>query len=176
MPQINNFISFLSNGKKPVWLEEILKTDQLSNFFKINRKKLKFSYGENFNSINDFYNLIEFYKFNYINPDLSHFSFIELNHFCEYLSKKNLSKKVIVHCWGGAINLFFSLAFASILNNQIQYVEFPITQSNFLDKLIQKTTIKKSLCSIDQNIKSFSEVIDIEKLEEINISRLTFNF
>ena len=73
---------------KPLWIEEILKTNKLFHFKKLKKYGLKFSYGENFNTYIDFINLIDFYKFNYINPDLSHLSIFDFNELNRYLAKK----------------------------------------------------------------------------------------
>ena len=55
---------------------------------KLEKNNLSFSYGENFNSLNDFINLINFYKFHYINPDISHFPISDFYHLINYMRKK----------------------------------------------------------------------------------------
>merc|ERR1711924_284850 len=55
---LNLFLKKISSFK-PLWIEEILKTDKLFKFKKIKKYGLKFSYGENFNTYIDFINLIE---------------------------------------------------------------------------------------------------------------------
>tara|TARA_B100000787_G_C16198917_1_gene303172 strand:+ start:7486 stop:8640 length:1155 start_codon:yes stop_codon:yes gene_type:complete len=175
---LNNLKSFLNNIKntKPVWLEEILNTDSLYEFKKIKKYGLPFSYGENYNTFTDFINLIEFYNFNFINPDLSHlsiFDFVSLN---EYLNKKNYNKKIIIHCWGGAINFIYSLYCAQVFQKQVKLVEFPITESSFMEKVYPNISIVKSRCFIDDKVKSFKDIIDTSTLEKIKFSKLTFNF
>lgn len=173
--KINSLISHLNLGKHPLWIEEVLRSDLLNNFFLLNKKNINYSYGENFNSIFDFYNLINYYKFNYINPDLSHFDIFELNTLSKYMANKFSSKKIILHCWGGSINFIFSIMYSLIDNDQVKLVEFPITKSNFMDKCKKKINIHNSYCYID-DFSSFSEVLDINKLEKIKNSKLTFNF
>lgn len=161
---------------KPLWIEEILKTNKLFHFKKIKKYGLKFSYGENFNTYIDFITLIEFYKFNYINPDLSHLSIFDFNELNEHLAKKKQKSKIIIHCWGGAINFIYSMYCAQVFSQQVKLVEFPITESNFMNKVYSNIYIKNSICNIDENVKSFKDIIDIKKLEKIQFSKLTFNF
>ena len=172
---LNFFLKKTSNFK-PLWVEEILKTDKLFQFKKIKKYGLKFSYGENFNTYIDFINLIEFYKFNYVNPDLSHLSIFDFNKLNKHLDNKKKKNKIIIHCWGGAINFIFSLYCAQVFSQQVKLVEFPITDSNFMNKVYPNISIKNSICSIDENVKSFKDIIDIKKLEKIQFSKLTFNF
>ena len=175
---LNNLKFFLNKIKntRPAWVEEILNTDSLFDFKKIKKYGLKFSYGENYNSFTDFINLIEFYKFNFVNPDLSHlsiFDFVSLN---EHLNKKNYNKKIIIHCWGGAINFMYSLYSAQVFHEQVKLVEFPITESSFMKNIYPNIAIVKSKCFIDDRVKSFKDIIDTSKLETIKFSKLTFNF
>lgn len=172
---LNLFLKKISTFK-PLWIEEILKTDKLFQFKKIKKYGLKFSYGENFNTYIDFINLIEFYKFNYVNPDLSHLSIFDFNELNRHLISKKKKNKIIIHCWGGAINFIFSLYCAQVFSQQVKLVEFPITDSNFMNKVYPNIYIKNSICSIDENVKSFKDIIDIKKLEKIKSSKLTFNF
>ena len=176
--QFSNLNLFLKkiSAFKPLWIEEILKTDKLFQFKKIEKYGLKFSYGENFNTYIDFINLIEFYKFNYVNPDLSHLSIFDFNELNRHLISKKKKNKIIIHCWGGAINFIFSLYCAQVFSQQVKLVEFPITDSNFMNKVYPNIYIKNSICSIDENVKSFKDIIDIKKLEKIKSSKLTFNF
>ena len=94
--EILKFPRFLSFIKKfnPLWIEEVLNVDKLSSFKKLKHKnKIKYSYGENFNSKFDFYNLIKFYKFDYINIDISHITITELVDLVILLERNNLKKK-----------------------------------------------------------------------------------
>ena len=45
-----------------------------------------------------------------------------------------------------------------------------------MNKVYPNISIKNSICRIDENVKSFKDIIDIKKLEEIQFSKLTFNF
>ena len=45
-----------------------------------------------------------------------------------------------------------------------------------MDKVYPKIRIKNSICTIDENIKSFKDIFDLKKLDKIQFSRLTFNF
>ena len=71
-----NLKKFLKHVQKfnPLWIEECLNVNDIHIFSDIRRfnKNIKFSYGENFNTIFDFYNLASFYKFKYLNIDISH--------------------------------------------------------------------------------------------------------
>ncbi len=174
----NNLKFFLKkiSSMKPIWIEEILQTNNLLDFKKLKKYDLKFSYGENYNSYTDFINLLEFYKFDYINPDISHlsiFDFVELN---KYLTNKNKENKIIIHCWGGAINFIYSICCAKIFPKQVKLVEFPITDSNFMDKVHPNIYVKNSSCYLNEDITSFKDIVDISKLEKIQFSKLTFNF
>ena len=163
-------------SKKPIWIEEVLKTDYLFKFLKIKKYGLNFSYGENFNSLIDFINLLEIYKFKYINPDMSHLSIFDFKNLNNHLKNKNLKNKIIIHCWGGAINFIYSIYCAQLFREQVKLVEFPITKSNFMTEVYKNIFIENSLCVLNDKIKSFGDIIDINKLEKIQFSKLTFNF
>ena len=164
------------SSSKPIWIEEILQTNNLMEFKKLKKYELKFSYGENFNSYLDFVNLLEFYKFDYINPDLSHLSIIDFVELNKYLSNQNKENKIIIHCWGGAINFIYSICCAKIFSNQVKFVEFPITDSNFMDKVLPNIFVKNTNCHLNEEVTSFKDIVDISKLEKIQFSKLTFNF
>ena len=84
----NGFLKFIKNFN-PMWIEEVINIDDLNYFKKIKKiNKLKFSYGENLNSKFDFYNLCNFYKFNFINLDISHITITEMIDIIKYLKKK----------------------------------------------------------------------------------------
>lgn len=175
LKNLDLFLKVISSFN-PLWIEEIFKTDKLFQFKKIKKNGLKFSYGENFNTYIDFINLIELYKFDYVNPDLSHLSIFDFNKLNRHLENKKKKNKIIIHCWGGAINFIFSLYCAQVFSKQVKLVEFPITDSIFMNKVYPNISIKNSLCSIDENVKSFRDIIDIKTLEKIQFSKLTFNF
>lgn len=175
LKKLDNFLKKIKS-KKPAWIEEILKTDRLFEFIKLKKYGLNFSYGENFNSLIDFINLIELYKFNYINPDLSHLSIFDFKILNEHLKNKNYKNKIIIHCWGGAVNFIYSIYCAQLFHEQVKLVEFPITESNFMEKVNKNIFIENSLCVLNDQIKSFKDIIDINKLEKIQFSKLTFNF
>ena len=160
--KILNFPNFLNFIKKfnPLWIEEVLNVDELHHFKELKKKyKLKYSYGENFNSKFDFYNLINFYKFDYINIDVSHITITELVDIVIYLEKKKLRRKILFHCWGGVINLQTSLELASLFKDQIYMTEFPIADFSLNNSFIHNVEIKDSkvnLKSVDRiNINSF---------------------
>ncbi len=169
------FLRYVKNIK-PAWIEEALNTNNLYNFKKLKKYNLKFSYGENYNSLSDFVNLIEHYKFNFINPDLSHLSTFDFAHLCKFFDDKHYKNKIIIHCWGGAINFVYSLYIAQVFNKHVRLVELPLTKSNFMRKVFQNISISNSKCLINENVKSFESIIDINKLERIKFSKLTFNF
>lgn len=160
--KILNFPGFLNFIKKfnPLWIEEVLNVDKLHHFKGLKKKyKLKYSYGENFNSKFDFYNMINFYKFDYINVDISHLTITELVEIVIFLEKNNLRRKILLHCWGSAVNLQTSLEIASLFINQIYMTEFPIADFSLNNSFIHNIEIKDSkvnLKSIDRiNINSF---------------------
>ena len=160
--KILNFPNFLNFIKKfnPLWIEEVLNVDELHHFQELTKKyKLKYSYGENFNSKFDFYNLINFYKFDYINIDVSHITITELVEIVIYLEKNKLRRKILFHCWGGVINLQTSLELASLFKDQIYMTEFPIADFSLNNSFIHNVEIKDSkvnLKSVDRiNINSF---------------------
>ena len=175
LTKLNYFLKFIRKTK-PIWVEEILNTNSLYHFKNLKKYGLKFSYGENYNSLSDFISLIEYYKFNYINPDLSHLSTFDFFSLCKFFDQKNYKNKTIIHCWGGAINFVYSLSVAQAFNQHIKFVEFPLTESNFMNKVLQNIHVSSSICSINDEIKSFEKIIDINSLEKIKTSRLTFNF
>ena len=55
------------------------------------KNNLSFSYGENFNSLNDFINLINFYKFSYINPDISHYPISDFYRLINYMKRYKIN-------------------------------------------------------------------------------------
>ena len=78
----------------PLWIEECVNVNEIHTFIKLKKKykKLRFSYGENFNSKFDFINLIKFYKFDYINLDISHICISEFIKIIKFLKKIILEK------------------------------------------------------------------------------------
>ena len=162
-----------------LWVEEPLIVEKLHYFKQLKKQfnKIKFSYGENFNSSYDFINLIESFKFNYINPDISH---ITIQDFLNIISllKDNDSrgKKIILHCWGGVINLNMSLILASLLKDYVKYVEFPIADFSLNEKYISECNIKKSTLMInDQIIGNPDYFINNSKIKKIK-RKSVFNF
>ncbi len=144
-----------TNNYNFLWVEEPLEVEKLFHFHKLRKqfKDIKFSYGENFNSSYDFINLLSSLKFNYINPDISHITIQDFFNIINYFknnSKKN--NKVILHCWGGVINLNMSLSLASLLKDHIKYVEFPIADFSLNEKYINNCRIKDSKLNIDNDI------------------------
>ncbi len=160
----------------PIWVEEILSKDDLHLLKKINRKNVKLSYGENFNSLNDFINLIDFYKFNYINPDISHFTITDLFKLTNYLNKTKKKKKLILHCWGGNVNLYNSLSLAAVLNESIKLVEYPITDFSLNRIFLNNSKIKNSNYYFENNIKKNQDLLEKNFFKINNQKKFTFNF
>tara|TARA_B100000787_G_scaffold71854_1_gene52812 strand:- start:766 stop:1947 length:1182 start_codon:yes stop_codon:yes gene_type:complete len=162
-----------------LWIEEPLIVEKLHYFKKLKKQfnKIKFSYGENFNSSYDFINLIESFRFNYINPDISHITIQDFLNIVNLLKNKNSkSKKIILHCWGGVINLNMSLVLASLLKDYIKYVEFPIADFSLNEKYISECNIKKSTLIInDQIIGNPDYFINSSKIKKIK-KKSVFNF
>ncbi len=172
---IKNFLSNL-NKNNPVWIEEILSKNDLHKFHKIHRKNLNFSYGENYNSLNDFINLVRFYKFNYINPDISHLPITDFYKLVKYMKNNNLKKKIIFHCWGGNINLYNSLSLASIFGNYIKLVEFPVTDFSLNNSFLNNSHIINSNYFFENNISKNKDLIKENFFKIKNYKNFTFNF
>jgi len=175
---IKNLNLFLGKIKKynPLWIEEILTKNDLLLFVNFKKMKLKFSYGENFNSYNDFVNLLVFYKFNYINPDISHLTISDFFKLYYFIKKNNLKQKIIMHCWGGSINLFTSLSVAANIKDVVKFVEFPITDFSLNKPFINNSNIKNSKYFFDNEIKNNSDLIKQRNFKLVNLKKLTFNF
>ncbi len=154
--EILKFPKFLNFIKRydPLWIEEVLNVNELLNFQKLKKKyKLPYSYGENFNSKFDFFNLIKFYNFKYLNLDISHITITELVDIINFLQKNRLDNKILFHCWGGVINLQTSLELASLFKDQVFMTEFPIVNFSLNNEFINKINIvnsKANLSSIDR--------------------------
>ena len=149
--KLNKFISSLRDIKNLLWIEEPLSLNNLLKFKTLKKqfRHIKFSYGENFNTYLDFLNLLELYKFDYINPDISHLTVSELIRLSNHIENSKLSKSIILHCWGGSINMNVSLNIASILNKTIKMVEFPIAQFSLNEAYISDCEIKNSHVKIN---------------------------
>ncbi len=146
---MKKFLIFI-NKFKPRWIEEALNVNDLYNFKSIKRTgSLNFSYGENFNSFFDFWNLAFYYKFKFINVDISHLTITELVKLIKLFKKKKLKTKIIFHCWGGIVNLHTSLEFASLLGTNIEMVEFPITDFSLNNEYVNKIKIIKSKADLN---------------------------
>ena len=162
-----------------LWVEEPLIVEKLHYFKQLKKQfnKIKFSYGENFNSSYDFINLIESFKFNYINPDISHITIQDFLNIISLLKNNDSkSKKIILHCWGGVINLNMSLILASLLKDYVKYVEFPIADFSLNEKYISECNIKKSTLMInDQIIGNPDYFINNSKIKKIK-RKSVFNF
>ena len=108
-----------------------------------------------------FLSLIELYKFDYVNPDISHLTISELIKLGKYIENKNLKEKIILHCWGGSINMNVSLHIASIFHKAIKMVEFPIAQFSLNEEYISDCEIKNSHVKINpDNIGNPSYLIE----------------
>jgi len=172
---IQKFLEYLKKYN-PVWIEEILSKNELHYFKKIRKNNLSFSYGENFNSLNDFINLINFYKFNFVNPDISHFSISDFYHLINYMKKNNLKKKIIMHCWGGNINLYNSLSLASVFEKYIKLVEFPVTDFSLNNLFLKDANITNSNYYFENNILKNNDLIKINSFKIKTFKSFTFNY
>ena len=146
-----------------MWVEEPLPLDDLLKFkiLKNKFKSIKFSYGENFNTYLDFLSLLELYKFDYINPDISHLTISELIKLGKYIENKNLKEKNNSPLLGGSINMNVSLHIASIFHKAIKMVEFPIAQFSLNEEYISDCEIKNSHVKINpDNIGNPSYLIE----------------
>ena len=176
------FPKFLSFIKKfnPLWIEEILNVDKLCDFQKLKKKyNIKYSYGENFNSKFDFYNLIKFYKFNYINVDISHITITELVDIVILLEKNNFKNKILFHCWGGIINLQTSLELASLFKDQVYMTEFPIADFSLNNNFVHNVDIIDSKVNLNSiNRMKINDIYAKDKnlINKNLINKYEFNF
>ena len=168
----------ISNLKtyEPLWIEEILSLENLYKFKIIKNKEFKFSYGENFNSISDFINLINLYKFDYINPDISHLTITDIHRLIEFLKINNLKKKIIFHCWGGNVNLYNTLSLATIFKKYVKLVEFPITDFDLNNSFLNSSEIINSKYYFDNKISKNQDLISINSFVRKNYKDFAFNF
>ena len=175
---IKNLNLFLRKIKiyNPLWVEEILPKNNLHLFSDFKKINLNFSYGENFNSYNDFVNLLVFYKFNYINPDISHLTISDFFKVYHFIKKNNLKQKIIMHCWGGSINLFTSLSLAANIKDVVKFIEFPITDFSVNKSFIDNSCIKNSKYFFTDEIKNNSDIFTQKSFKIVNFKKLTFNF
>ena len=179
----NNLKKFLKyiQEYKPLWIEECLNVNDMDKFNYIRKinKNIKFSYGENFNTIFDFYNLANYYKFKYLNIDISHTTISDLIKIIDLIRSKKLNTKIIFHCWGGVINLHTSLEIASLIDANIEMVEFPIADFSLNNEYIQNVVIKQSsvdINSIDRkNINKFY-LHDLDKTQLKEFKKYEFKF
>ena len=180
--EILKFPKFLSFIKKfnPLWIEEILNVDKLCDFQKLKKKyNIKYSYGENFNSKFDFYNLIKFYKFNYINVDISHITITELVDIVILLEKNNFKNKILFHCWGGIINLQTSLELASLFKDQVYMTEFPIADFSLNNNFVHNVDIIDSKVNLNSiNRMKINDIYAKDKnlINKNLINKYEFNF
>ena len=151
---LNKIELFLESTNKfnYLWIEEPIVVEKLHHFKNIRKKfkNIKFSYGENFNSSYDFINLIESLKFNYINPDISHITIQDFLNIIKSINYKK-NKKIIIHCWGGVINLNMSLILGSLLKEYIKFVEFPIAEFSLNERYINECKISQSKLEINND-------------------------
>ena len=180
--EILKFPKFLSFIKKfnPLWIEEVLNVDKLWDFQKLKKKhNIKYSYGENFNSKFDFYNLIKLYKFDYINVDISHITITELVEMVILLEKNNFKNKILFHCWGGVINLQTSLELASLFKDQVYMTEFPIADFSLNNDFVHNVDIvdsKVNLNSINRMNINDIHAKDKNLITKNLINKYEFNF
>ena len=175
--KLKKFLNYLKN-LNPLWIEEILNINDLENFYKIRKKfNLKFSYGENFNSFYDFVSLIKYYKFDYINPDITHMPISELIKLINFLKKNNIRKKIIFHCWGSVVNIYTTLQISRIFSDFVKLVEFPITNFSLNNEFIEQAEIIDSKFYFNEqfNINNYySNIKNIKNNKLLN--KYSFNF
>lgn len=158
----------------------MLNVDKLWDFQKLKKKhNIKYSYGENFNSKFDFYNLIKLYKFDYINVDISHITITELVEMVILLEKNNFKNKILFHCWGGVINLQTSLELASLFKDQVYMTEFPIADFSLNNDFVHNVDIvdsKVNLNSINRMNINDIHAKDKNLITKNLINKYEFNF
>ena len=173
------FLSFIKNFN-PLWIEEVLNVDKLWDFQKLKKKhNIKYSYGENFNSKFDFYNLIKLYKFDYINVDISHITITELVEMVILLEKNNFKNKILFHCWGGVINLQTSLELASLFKDQVYMTEFPIADFSLNNDFVHNVDIVDSKVNLNSiNRMKINDIYAKDKnlINKNLINKYEFNF
>ena len=176
---LKNLFKFLKalKSKKLLWLEEALNTNDIEHFYELRKKyKIPYSYGENFNSYYDFVNLIKFYKFNYINIDISHCTISDLCSLIRYMMKNNLKNKIIFHCWGSVINLHTSIELAALMNKFVYMVEFPITNFTLNNKFVKNSKIENSRYYFDKNRNNIKDIYHDISTKNKNINKFFFKF
>jgi hypothetical protein len=153
LQKVKKFLTHVKN-KKLLWIEEVININNFELFSEIkNFSKLKFSYGENLNSYFDYYNLLKKYKLSYINIDMGHCSITDLKKIIQYLSTQKTKKKIIFHCWGSLINLFSTLELASLFNDYVYMVEFPIADFKLNDFFLKHCKINNSKIYLQDELK-----------------------
>ena len=176
LKNLSNFLKSLKS-KKLLWLEEALNTNDIENFPKLKKKyKIPYSYGENFNSYYDFINLIKFYKFNYINVDISHCTISDLCMIVKYMMKNKIKKKIIFHCWGSVINLHTSIELAALMNEFVYMVEFPTTDFTLNNKFVKDSKIMNSKYYFDKNRNGIKDFYHDVSNKSKNIDKSIFKF
>ena len=176
LKNLSNFLKSLKS-KKLLWLEEALNTNDIENFPKLKKKyKIPYSYGENFNSYYDFINLIKFYKFNYINVDISHCTISDLCMIVKYMMKNKIKKKIIFHCWGSVINLHTSIELAALMNKFVYMVEFPTTNFTLNNKFVKDSKIMNSKYYFDKNRNNIKDYYHDASKRNLNIDKSIFKF
>ena len=174
-----NLFKFLKalKSKKLLWLEEALNTNDIENFNQLRQKyKIRYSYGENFNSYYDFVNLIKFYKFDYINIDISHCTISDLCLIIKYMMKNKIKKKIIFHCWGSVINLHASIELAALMNKFVYMVEFPTTNFTLNNKFVKDSKIMNSKYYFDKNRNNIKDFYHDALKRNLNIDKSIFKF
>ena len=174
-----NLSNFFKNikSKKLLWLEEVLNTNDIESFSKLKKKyNIPFSYGENFNSYYDFINLIKFYKFDFINLDISHCTISDLCMIVKYMIKNKMKKKIIFHCWGGVVNLHTSIELAALLNEFVYMVEFPTTNFTLNNKFVKNSKLKNSKYYFNDDRNNIKDFYHNFTKKNKNINNSTFKF
>ena len=123
--------------------------------------------------------MARYYKFKYLNIDISHTTISDLVKIIDLIKSNNLKTKIIFHCWGGVINLHTSLEIASVIDANIEMVEFPIADFSLNNEYVQKVEIKHSKLNIDSvDRKSINKFYskDLNKIKSKNFKKYEFKF
>ena len=79
----------------------------------------------------------------------------------DFIERRKINKKIILHCWGSLINLNTSLEVASILKKYIYKVEFPITDFSLNNFFINNSKIKDSKLYLEDKLNEIEIIIII---------------
>ena len=95
------------------------------------------------------------------------------------IKNRKLKTKIIFHCWGGIINLHTSIEIASLVDANIEMVEFPIADFSLNNDYIEKIKIEQSRLNINSiNRKNINRLYlkDLNKKQLKNYKKYEFKF